>query len=119
MIYSLVPTGSRATATYRFGFVALDILNVINADAGVYTCRATNVMGQAETSANLRITGKISVLTDVKKLPHWLLKCLMIHFGDNFLPLLSKILLDFVCTVWYSIAILQSSCLVNRLHWNF
>ncbi|KAK3888336.1 hypothetical protein Pcinc_007597 [Petrolisthes cinctipes] len=49
---------SRATATYRFGFVALDILNVINADAGVYTCRATNVMGQAETSANLRITDR-------------------------------------------------------------
>lgn len=47
---------SRATVTYRFGFVALDILNVIKADAGVYTCRATNVKGQAETSANLRIT---------------------------------------------------------------
>ncbi|XP_042888253.1 titin-like isoform X7 [Penaeus japonicus] len=47
---------SRATVTYRFGFVALDILNVIKADAGVYTCRATNAKGQAETSANLRIT---------------------------------------------------------------
>lgn len=49
--------GSRATVTWRFGFVALDLLNVINADAGVYTCRATNVKGQDETSANLRITG--------------------------------------------------------------
>ncbi|KAG7174091.1 Titin-like 19 [Homarus americanus] len=47
---------SRATVTYRFGFVALDLLNVIKADAGVYTCRATNVKGQAETSANLRVT---------------------------------------------------------------
>lgn len=84
-----MPTGSRATATYRFGFVALDILNVINADAGVYTCRATNVMGQAETSANLRITGKISVLTNAKKLPQRLLKCLMIHLGNDFYSLLS------------------------------
>lgn len=50
-------TGSRATVTWRFGFVALDLLNVITADAGVYTCRATNVKGQDETSANLRITG--------------------------------------------------------------
>lgn len=55
-------SGSRATVTYRFGFVALDILNVIQADAGVYTCRATNVMGQAETSANLRVTGKLPFL---------------------------------------------------------
>lgn len=50
--------GSRATVTWRFGFVALDLLNVITADAGVYTCRATNVKGQDETSANLRITGE-------------------------------------------------------------
>ena len=50
--------GSRATVTWRFGFVALDILNVITADAGVYTCRATNVKGQDDTSANLRITGE-------------------------------------------------------------
>ncbi|CAL4067925.1 unnamed protein product, partial [Meganyctiphanes norvegica] len=49
---------SRATTTYRFGYVALDILNVIKADTGVYTCRASNVMGQAEVSANLRITEK-------------------------------------------------------------
>jgi len=47
---------SRATTTYRFGYVALDILNVIKADTGVYTCRASNVMGQAEVSANLRIS---------------------------------------------------------------
>ncbi|KAK8746935.1 hypothetical protein OTU49_016904 [Cherax quadricarinatus] len=51
-----ISASSRATVTYRFGFVALDILNVINADSGVYTCRATNVKGQAETSANLRVT---------------------------------------------------------------
>ena len=50
-------SGSRATVTYRFGYVALDILNVIKADAGVYTCRAANAIGQAETSANLRISG--------------------------------------------------------------
>lgn len=58
--FSLLSTvGSRATATYRFGYVALDILNIIPEDAGVYTCRATNSIGQAETSANLRVTGKI------------------------------------------------------------
>ncbi|RXG68646.1 Titin, partial [Armadillidium vulgare] len=53
-----LPASSRATVTYRFGYVALDVLNVIDQDAGVYTCRASNVMGQAETSANLRVTDK-------------------------------------------------------------
>ncbi|KAG0723055.1 Titin [Chionoecetes opilio] len=49
---------SRATVTWRFGFVALDLLNVITNDAGVYTCRATNVKGQDETQASLRITDR-------------------------------------------------------------
>lgn len=53
----LPSSGSRATVTWRFGFVALDILNVISTDAGVYTCRATNIKGYDDTSANLRITG--------------------------------------------------------------
>lgn len=92
----MLPTGSRATATYRFGFVALDILNVINADAGVYTCRATNVMGQAETSANLRITGKMSVYIDGKKPLHWLLIVSDDPFREQLSPFSE---LNTVCTV--------------------
>merc|ERR1719232_1940806 len=45
--------GTRFREGHDFGFVSLDIMHVYPEDAGQYTCRATNVLGQAVTSANI------------------------------------------------------------------
>jgi titin len=48
-------TGSRFTETNAFGFVALDIMYAYPEDSGTYTCRASNALGQAVTSATLGV----------------------------------------------------------------
>jgi len=50
-----IPASSRVTATYRFGYVALDILHVTRDDIGVYTCRVWNILGEDQVSANLNV----------------------------------------------------------------
>lgn len=57
---TLLCTGSRFIETHNFGFVALDILCAYPEDGGTYTCKATNPLGSAVTSAVLTCTGKIS-----------------------------------------------------------
>ena len=47
-----VKAGSRFVETNSFGFVALDIMYAYPEDAGVYTCRARNAIGEAITSAS-------------------------------------------------------------------
>lgn len=52
----VVPSqGSRFREGLDFGFVSLDIMYVYPADEGTYTCRATNLLGQAVTTANLQV----------------------------------------------------------------
>lgn len=51
-----VTVGSRFRTYYDFGYVALDIIHVISADAGEYTVRATNALGSAHTSACVRVS---------------------------------------------------------------
>lgn len=46
-----VKAGSRFIETNSFGFVALDIMYAYPEDAGTYTCRARNAIGEAMTSA--------------------------------------------------------------------
>ena len=46
--------GHRHRPLHDFGYVALDIVGLIEEDNGVYTCRATNNHGVDETSAILR-----------------------------------------------------------------
>jgi hypothetical protein len=59
-----VPQGHRFRTTYDFGFVALDILYAYPEDCGTYTCRATNLMGEASTSCALVVQGKSGLLLD-------------------------------------------------------
>ena len=47
--------GSRFKTYNDFGFIALDIVGVNMQDAGAYTCRASNQMGQAETAATVKV----------------------------------------------------------------
>jgi len=56
---------SRINITYRFGFIALDILQCTVADSGVYTCRVGTERGSAESSAVLGVVGKIRSLANI------------------------------------------------------
>ncbi len=53
--------GSRFREGHDFGFVSLDIMYVYPEDAGTYTCRATNSLGQAVISANINIRVKETI----------------------------------------------------------
>lgn len=52
--------GSRTRMVHEFGFATLDIFEVTAEDGGVYTCRATNVIGSAETYATVIVQRKFS-----------------------------------------------------------
>jgi hypothetical protein len=51
--------GSRITKTHDFGFVALDMTHVRGEDEGVYICRASNALGEAVTTASMKIRSKL------------------------------------------------------------
>lgn len=59
-----VKSGSRFSETNNFGFVALDILYAYPEDSGTYTCRATNAIGEAVTSAVCVVQTKKSIYLD-------------------------------------------------------
>lgn len=56
-----ITTGHRFRSTADFGFAALDILTVYAADSGDITCRATNRLGQAQSSINLNVQAQSSI----------------------------------------------------------
>jgi titin len=56
-----IETSSRIMKTHDFGFVALDMTHVRDDDEGVYMCRATNALGEAVTTASMRIKSKASI----------------------------------------------------------
>lgn len=53
-----VTVGHRFRPTHDFGYVALDIVGVIFEDSGRYTCRATNLAGEAEFSLDMQCHSK-------------------------------------------------------------
>jgi hypothetical protein len=55
--------GSRITRTHDFGFVALDMTHVRGEDEGVYICRASNALGEAVTTASMKIRSKLLIYT--------------------------------------------------------
>ena len=56
-----IKQGSRFREGHDFGFVSLDISHVLPEDAGQYSCRATNALGQAVCNASLtcKATGSL------------------------------------------------------------
>lgn len=46
--------------TYNNGEAVLKFTEVLPDDRGVYTCKATNKLGQASTSANLQVQGTLN-----------------------------------------------------------
>ncbi len=51
-------TGHKIKPQYDFDYVALDLLAVYPEDSGTYTCTARNALGEATTSAQVKISGK-------------------------------------------------------------
>ena len=58
-----IQQANRISTMHDFGYVALDMKYVNPEDAGTYTCRATNRLGQAVSSATLTVTCKLAPST--------------------------------------------------------
>ncbi|GBP17588.1 Titin [Eumeta japonica] len=56
-----IEASNRITTMHDFGYVALNMKYVNPEDSGTYTCRATNELGQAVTSASLIVQSKTSI----------------------------------------------------------
>jgi hypothetical protein len=72
--------GSRITRTHDFGFVALDMTHVRGEDEGVYICRASNALGEAVTTASMKIRSKhvnftYMLLQSPYTTPHYKQRC--------------------------------------------
>uniref|UniRef100_A0A1I8N5F2 Ig-like domain-containing protein n=2 Tax=Musca domestica TaxID=7370 RepID=A0A1I8N5F2_MUSDO len=61
-----ITVGSRFRTYYDFGFVALDIIQATASDSGEYTCRATNHLGSAHTSACVRVIDRSDIVTETQ-----------------------------------------------------
>lgn len=59
-----IKASSRITSFFNFGYVALTIKQVSVHDVGAYTCRATNALGQASTSARITVVTKDDISFD-------------------------------------------------------
>ncbi len=59
-----VSTGTRINTMNDFGLVNLDISGVRSSDEGIYEVRATNSLGEAMTTASLKVAAKDSLILD-------------------------------------------------------
>lgn len=57
-------TGSRIKTISDFGFVILEVANVMTRDAGNYTCKATNRHGETSVSCQVQVKGKQGIDTN-------------------------------------------------------
>lgn len=50
--------GSRIKTSVDFGMVTLDIASLRSTDAGIYTCKAVNMNGEATSTTSIKVQGK-------------------------------------------------------------
>lgn len=59
-----LPSASRFHITFDFGYVSLDITHAVAEDAGEYSVKAINALGQCKSSINLKVIAKSGIITD-------------------------------------------------------
>jgi titin len=57
-------SGSRIKTINDFGFVILEVANVMTRDSGSYTCKAVNKLGEASLSCNVTVKSKADIISD-------------------------------------------------------
>lgn len=53
-------TGARIRSTFDFGLVTLSVNGLRDDDSAIYTCKATNKLGEAVSTCSLKVTLKIT-----------------------------------------------------------
>jgi hypothetical protein len=56
--------GSRIKTINDFGFVILEVANIMTRDSGNYTCKAVNKHGETSVSCNVQVKGRQNIITD-------------------------------------------------------
>ena len=59
-----ISSGSRIKTINDFGFVILEVANVLSRDSGNYTCKAVNKHGEASVACNVQVKSKQNIITD-------------------------------------------------------
>ena len=62
-----VSSGSRLQTKLDFGHVILQINGVRASDSGIYTCKATNALGEAVSTTSIKVEGKPKPYWKAKK----------------------------------------------------
>ena len=55
---NLFHLGSRIKTSVDFGLVSLDITSLRSSDAGIYTCKAVNMNGEATSTTSIKVQGE-------------------------------------------------------------
>ena len=54
--------GSRIKTSVDFGMVSLDIASLRSSDAGIYTCQAVNMNGEATSTTSIKVQGEYYII---------------------------------------------------------
>lgn len=60
-----ITASSRITAIFNFGYVSLNIMHLRAEDAGAYTVRAVNRIGEAISTSNIKVISRATVTEDL------------------------------------------------------
>lgn len=61
-----ITIGHRFRPIHDFGYVALDIIDLISEDSAIYSCRATNLVGMDEVTCTLSCRGTQQIITSTQ-----------------------------------------------------
>lgn len=62
-----LPSASRFHITFDFGYVSLDLTHAVAEDAGEYTVRAVNALGQCKSSTTMRVVTRGGIITEPQR----------------------------------------------------
>lgn len=62
-----LPSAARFHITFDFGYVSLDIQHVVPEDAGEYSVKAINALGQCTSAIKMKVTAKGSIISESQR----------------------------------------------------